>query len=723
MIAPNTQIILCKGVNIDRGYQHTLRANDKLDQYNKIVKYKKRVFEKNTYQRANEGTLRVQALADDLYDCNYMIFQNTSFGNKYFYAFIDSVNYVNENCCEVHYTIDVMQTWFFDFTVKDCFVDREHSATDNQGENVIPEDLGSGDLTVEQIQNVNFDNDYTIVTFYDPQNGKKDNPIFMKWDTDVTGKSFPEFRGFKNDDGAIYANKTLSACMVAGYHVDTPDNTRLAISTLITSLLDRGCKIVSMIQMPTKVFDACINDYERQDLIDSDSFFKQTVSITQRKDFKYKNKASGSYTPRNNKLYQYPYRQLMITNNAGQTATFKWEDFKYNGSAKFEVQGAVLPAAELALIPTEYRNLSKDYASAVSLTNFVDIAWSEDSFAKWWNQNKSGIAFGMLSTAISTGLQIATAGVGVPTAAVGETVTKAAMSKGGSALTSTLETLGTIANARNTPDQIYGQLTTSAIRLYNNKLGYTLYDIGTDGETAETIDNYFTMFGYATKRVKVPNVFTSNRRPHFNFLKTNGVVLTSSGLNAADEESICGILNRGITFWESLEEVGDYSVDNSVSSVTPTPTPTPVKKYKVPFTGITSFKVTQGYTSRTATAGHQGYDLVGLKDGSAVNITVASIGAGTVTFAGAGTGSYASYGNYVEITDNDGLRWHYAHLASVKVNKGDKVSAGTALGIMGRTGTATGVHLHLDIRGTDNYYINPYEFTLIPNKAPAYYEI
>jgi len=51
--------------------------------------------------------------------------------------------------------------------------------------------------------------------------------------------------------------------------------------------------------------------------------------------------------------------------------------------------------------------------------------------------------------------------------------------------------------------------------------------MGTDGETIQSIDTYFTMFGYATKRVKIPNLFAVDsktkktlRRPRFNYLKT-----------------------------------------------------------------------------------------------------------------------------------------------------------------------------------------------------------
>ena len=728
MIAPSTQIILCSGVNIDRSYAHTLRSDNVQDQFNKIIAYKKRIFDKNTYQRSNEGKLRIQVLADDIYDCNYLIFQNSAFGNKYFYAFIDSIDYINNNCTEITYSIDVIQTWLFDFTMQQSFVEREHSSNDAFGENVIPENLGSGDLTVEQIKNFNFeDKGYTIVFFYIP-NANKDLTVFYRWNETATYPA-PAFRNYNETrDNLITANGTVAGYMVAGYHYDTPENTRGALSQFIRSCNLNSNTLVSCVQIPTAIFDACV-DYYNQDQITNDRLYKLTTAIPQAKSFKYKNQ-DKYYIPKNNKCYQYPYRQLMITNNTGNTATFKWEDFKTPQEANFEVQGTILPAAEATLLPLEYRQLSKDYASALVLNDFVNVAWSEDSFSKWWAQNKNSVALGMVSSAIGLGLGAAS---GMIAPATAEVATEIGLKTLAGAQKSIFDTIGQIKDAKNVPDQVYGQVGTSALRLINNKLGYTFYDMGTDGETIQSIDTYFTMFGYATKRIKIPNLFAVDsktkktlRRPRFNYLKTQGCVIhpssTHYGLNAADEEKICAIFDNGITFWENLEDVGNYSLDNQpFGGENPKPAPvdpiTPTNM-RYPFKNITSFKLTQGFTSKYYDQGHQGYDLVGLRDGSASKIEVISILPGTVIWAGQRpSGSLATYGNYVEIKF-DGKLFRYAHLASVAVKAGDTVQAGQVIGIMGSTGVSTGTHLHFDVHEEGaNYYLDPEQFTYIPDNV------
>ena len=80
-------------------------------------------------------------------------------------------------------------------------------------------------------------------------------------------------------------------------------------------------------------------------------------------------------------------------------------------------------------------------------------------------------------------------------------------------------------------------------------------------EYAKIIDDYFDMFGYAKKKKKIPN---TSIRPHWNYVKTNGCVL--SGNSPADDvRKICGIYDNGITFWKNASEIGNYSLDNRPS--------------------------------------------------------------------------------------------------------------------------------------------------------------
>lgn len=151
-IEPNSTIKLLKNVPLDPSYTDTLYFSDLTSQLNAFnTIWTKRTFERQSYQRARRGVLRLQVLADTVYDYNYMLFQNTAYGNKWFFAFIKSIDYINDNTSEINYELDVMQTWFFEAQLEPCFVEREHAATDEIGENIAPEPVDLGPIICDDI--------------------------------------------------------------------------------------------------------------------------------------------------------------------------------------------------------------------------------------------------------------------------------------------------------------------------------------------------------------------------------------------------------------------------------------------------------------------------------------------------------------------------------------------------------------------------------------------
>jgi hypothetical protein len=67
------------------------------------------------------------------------------------------------------------------------------------------------------------------------------------------------------------------------------------------------------------------------------------------------------------------------------------------------------------------------------------------------------------------------------------------------------------------------------------------------------------------------------------------------------------------------------------------------------------------------------------------------------------------YGNYIKLRHSWGYSL-YAHLERVCVNVGEKIPAGTRIGIMGSTGNSTGRHLHFEMRDLTDRVIDPSEF-------------
>jgi murein DD-endopeptidase MepM/ murein hydrolase activator NlpD len=86
------------------------------------------------------------------------------------------------------------------------------------------------------------------------------------------------------------------------------------------------------------------------------------------------------------------------------------------------------------------------------------------------------------------------------------------------------------------------------------------------------------------------------------------------------------------------------------------------------------------------------------------NQPIGAAGGGTVTFAGGNT--CCSYGLYVVVDHGNGFETLYAHLSSISVSVGQRVSQGQLLGYGGRTGYATGNHLHFEVH-LNGSVVNP----------------
>ena len=111
---PSTIVKVLKDVPLDSTYSDTIKFTSVGAQTAFFSGKAKYSFTDFTYQRVNSSvsaprgprSIRVPRVADDLYDCNYVMFQNANYGTKWFYAFIKQVNYINPNNTEIIYELD-----------------------------------------------------------------------------------------------------------------------------------------------------------------------------------------------------------------------------------------------------------------------------------------------------------------------------------------------------------------------------------------------------------------------------------------------------------------------------------------------------------------------------------------------------------------------------------------------------------------------------------------
>lgn len=601
---PCTTIYLFKGCPCDKSYNNTIYFTDKSTQWiyfrdhfgnGRTVAYRNQ-----SYQRFAKGTLRIMERADNLYEFNYMAFCNDlgfnplvgPTGNmKIFYCFIDSITYINENVTEVKYTIDVIQTYMFNYKLGMCFVEREHTETDYVGDNLISEDLDVGELIVQRKIDFMFPNymstntklvDYNVIVFYTPN-----EKYIYGWDDtnhqwDV--RQWTPYTGRGDYIGGVYNGCLFQTVGCDITNTTARDTARHRIDSLIDDILVK-CKgeIVNIIQIPSSMYEKWVNE--------------QTTpwGIALLQENKFPNSPHNkNYEAKNKKLLSYPYQRIILSNNAGNTGEFKWEEFNmYSAgqqtatvmSGNFNIDSIPVVSPQTVCYPINYRGITNDYENGILLTEFPMAAWSEDSFAKWWASNQNSYTIGILNSVISGALTIAggalmATGVGAaPGAAMtGLGFTTAQVAGMGTAIAGAASTSSSILNAMGTysdkkalPDQIKGQVGNSSLNVMQGRLGYTFYIVTLNYERAKAIDDYFTMFGYAVKQVKIPNIFKPNAalRPHWNYIKNMKTVVLPIISNNNEhyveldvEEKLQEIYNNGITFWMDGEEVGDYTYDN-----------------------------------------------------------------------------------------------------------------------------------------------------------------
>jgi murein DD-endopeptidase MepM/ murein hydrolase activator NlpD len=104
----------------------------------------------------------------------------------------------------------------------------------------------------------------------------------------------------------------------------------------------------------------------------------------------------------------------------------------------------------------------------------------------------------------------------------------------------------------------------------------------------------------------------------------------------------------------------------------------------MPAAGLTA--IARGFSSY-----HSGIDL-----DAPLGSTIRAAAAGTVIYAG----WYSGYGNMLDIQHADGVVTRYGHLSAYvpNVGYGAVVTAGQVIGLVGRTGDATGNHIHFEVR-------------------------
>ena len=313
--------------------------------------------------------------------------------------------------------------------------------------------------------------------------------------------------------------------------------------------------IVNLTYVPGTYFSTTYNDNgtikQRRDPYNHDIWIRVPNGI-------------GGYTPRNKKLLCFPYRFLMVDTLDSQQI-YKYElffvksyemvgDVRYD-TVGFRNTGYISATPSIMSVPNYYDtidtsvNYARNPSMAIHLKGFPQLAMTVDSFRAY-------VANGsLLPAAVTLGGQAAMAIGGVATG------NPALAVSGALGAAQTVNAAVRDACRADTARGSQNGAPFVADRSYN----FYYKKMCIREEYARMIDDYFDRYGYATNRLKVPNIHV---RQNWTYTKTQDCTIEGP-IPANYLDKIKAVFNKGITFWTNPARVGDYSQANRPLSENP----------------------------------------------------------------------------------------------------------------------------------------------------------
>jgi hypothetical protein len=520
----------------------------------------------DSYYQRKDSYIEYPAHIDTLIDYNYCMYQNENYTNKWFYAFITNMEYINDGTTRIYITTDVFQTWQFDITWKQSFVTREMISVsdDVPGRNLVPEGLETGE--------------YKIIA-------KRDLDAMLRPIYIVAYTRNPKDDGFTQDtpDGqGVIANGIVNGMYFCICSVETIQG---LLHTINSS--GHGDAIMTVFTVPAFSlvgFNGWTLDNLQHSILwwfvddfNADPLVVQLTGTPSSLD---------GYTPRNQKLRTFPYTYIGFNPPNGSQKVFRFEDFE-TGTVGFAFQSEINQNPTIAITPQNYRGISGDSTQdVVFLSGYPTIGWITDYYNTWLaqqsgiidinmqqeqynyiynrslteSQNQVNAITGLLG-AFSSGMNKDYVGAASQGASAGYSYGTAQIRQEMADQNHEYYIQGQMAikeQQKLLPNQ--GKLTGSNATL----LGYNLlsknifctYSI--KSQFARRIDKYFDMYGYATNELKIPN---TNNRPNWNYVKTEGANIIGT-FNQEDLQTLKLIFDNGVTLWHNPSTFLDYSQNN-----------------------------------------------------------------------------------------------------------------------------------------------------------------
>lgn len=519
-INPNTTIYLCAGIPWGNDYAHVRLFQNMEERLSFLSTKIIATLDGATYQR-DDKFVSFPANYETIANCNYMYYRNN---NRWYFNFITDIRFQNENKSDVYFEQDVFQTWFADDTLKISFVEREHTNDDTFGSNLVPENLETG----EYVYNQNITSGYGTVYDFTPG-------IIIAVSERL--------------DGVATSSLLDNTFTGLSYYYAKRERVDKAISMVDEyAKSGKGDAIVSMFMYPLELLNIfpASPSYGWVSGMGSERIYgNKLLNVFAPLD---------GYTPKNNKLYTYPYRALELYGSGASGKEYRYEffDFEAHGlNGPFVLFSSLGGSAPIVCTPLNYKGLDISLDESLTMPAFPVCSWINDTFKNWYAQNQMGMNLNALTTIVGGSVG---AGVGVFTGDFSGAVESVV-----GAATKIANTLVTIEEHKIIPDSARGNTASSNSFFANGQWYFYMFPKCVRYEYAKRIDDYFTMYGYKTLQTKVPNLYG---RRSWNFVKCTEANLIDS-IPVVAHNRIKQAFETGVTFWHT-NDIKNYALDNSI---------------------------------------------------------------------------------------------------------------------------------------------------------------
>ena len=536
----HSEIYLCHNIKMDRSYKNVL--NYTAENLRSLCNTN-RIASRNTYSfiKHGENRIMVDFSYSDCLSANYIAFQNYDYSNKWFFAFIDKVEYVNDGTSIINFTVDEWSTWFNDLTIKNCFVVREHVSDDTLGLHTIPEGLELGEYVVNDYGLDAVNTDVTIVT----------GSLILPTEVNLSNTPLRCNR---------YNNIPTPLCYCRWDDISE-------LTTFLNNLSNQGKVdyLISMFLAPKwlcPLWDDPSNDGHIIDGIEgtsSSSVGKESVYLTRMATL-------DGYTPHNQKMLTYPYCYIGLSNAVGQFGVYRQENWLLqttnnsatNNRMQIDMLGALTSGCSIRIIPVNYMKKVGEYLDeSISLGKFPALAWANDLYTNWQTQNGVNI-LGLELTHSERSM------IGDFTKAISGVLGNN-MSNIGGGVGGMFDEMKQIYQNSMTPLGVRGSLNTADVLngIHENCLHW--YKMSIKSEYASIIDQFFDKYGYKVNTLKTPNLAS---RTYWNYIQIGASEVIGYGnIPQNSMDTLNKIFRNGTTVWHNHANIGNYSLSNTI--VTP----------------------------------------------------------------------------------------------------------------------------------------------------------